>query len=526
MKLTKLSNSKMGQVLANLFKKDVLSIADDGKVQLSDEEREIVKKTFGEKFLTTLENTVFDETASNEEVNTLFNAAAEAKTASLQTELAEEKAKNKQLQDSVNVLIAEPESKPKAEKVRTTKKTQTFKINTAAAHNAAAIAVLAADNPYTAINNLSDQTIDITEVKAELNMAIPLGTKLDLLDTRIYGGYNDAKHFRQIESNGKDYKAISALISEVVQQFTPVWTPKGTAKFHPLTIPYRRHKINVPINPTEVIGTWLVDLYKQGLSPDQQPLVLYILNNHVMPRVSEDITFSMLGKGKYVEATDVQDGAEGTAAAESMDGLETILVEAKKSGKTRINFFKNARNILEIEDDKEFVEYIHNYAESISPVFKTSIFEIKCSDKVLQRYRNADFTLYGKYVGEDQGNRIRFSKFELVTMDCLYDSPILFATPSNNMCMLVDHATAANCVNDIQKENYSVKIFGEFALSVGFLIAEAVFALVPDGYDPSAAVISDPLKYSGNWYNGGDETTEDSNGGDETAGDSNEGETE
>ena len=89
MKLTKLSNSKMGQVLANLFKKDVLSIADDGKVQLNDEEREIVKKTFGEKFLTTLENTVFDETASNEEVNTLFNAAVEAKTASLQTELAE-----------------------------------------------------------------------------------------------------------------------------------------------------------------------------------------------------------------------------------------------------------------------------------------------------------------------------------------------------------------------------------------------------------------------------------------------------
>ena len=503
MKLTKLSNSKMGQVLANLFKKDVLSIADDGKVQLSDEEREIVKKTFGEKFLTKLENTIFDETASNEEVNSLFNAAVEAKTASLQEELAEEKAKNKQLQESVNVLIGEPESKPKAETVRGSEKTPAFKINTAAAHNAAAIAVLAADNPYTAINNLAAETIDINEVKAELTMAIPLGTKLDLLDTRIYGGYNDAKHFRQIESNGKDYKAISALISEVVQQFTPAWTPKGTTKFHPLTIPYRRHKINVAINPTEVIGTWLVDLYKQGLSPEQQPLVLYILNNHVMPRVSEDITFSMLGKGKYVEASDFQDGSEGTPAANSMDGIETILVEAKKSGKTKINFFKNARNVLEIANDEEFVKYIHSYAESISPVFKSSIFEIKCSDKVLQRYRTADFTLYGKYVGKDEGNRIRFSKFELVAMDCLYDSPILFATPGNNMVMLVDHATASGCVNDIQKSNYSVKIFGEFALSVGFLIAEAVFALVPDGYDPSAAVISDPLKYSGNWYNGG-----------------------
>lgn len=505
MKLTKLSNSKMGQVLANLFKKDVLSISDDGKVQLTDEERETVKKTFGEAFLTKLENTVFDATASNEEVTDLFNAAVAAKTASLSTELAEEQAKNKKLQETVNILSAEPEAKPAAQTVPGPKKVQSFKINTAAAHNVAAATVLAAANPYAAIRDLSDATVDITDVKAELNMAMPLGTKLDLLNSRIYGGYNDAKHFRKIESNGKDYKAISALISEVSQQFTAAWTPKGTAKFSPLTLKYRRHKINVAINPTEVIGTWLVDLYEQGKSPEQQPLVQYIVSEHVMPKVSEDITFAMLGKGKYVEATGVQDGGEGTPASQSMDGLETILVDAKKAGNTKINFFKNARNILEIEDDKEFLEYIHNYAESISPIFKTSIFEIKCSDKVLQRYRKCDFSLYGKYVGEDKGNSIRFSKFALVAMDCLYDSPILFATPKNNMAMLVDRALAANCVNDVQKENYNVKIFGEYALSVGFLIAEAVFALVPDGYDPSAAVISDPTKYSGNWFNGGAE---------------------
>ena len=515
MKLTKLSNSKMGQVLARLFKKEVLSISDDGKVQLSDEERDVVKKTFGEAFLTKLENATFDATASNDQVTELFDAAVAAKTASLTTEIAQLKAQNHQLQESVNILVAEPEPAPAAQQIAGAQKTANFKINPNAAHNAAAIAALATSNPYMAIRDFSDATIDISDLKSELTMAIPYGTKLDLLNTRIYGGYNDAKHFRKIESNGKDYKAISALISEVSQQFTPAWTPKGTTKFHPLTIPYRRHKINVAINPSEVIGTWLVDLYEQGKSPDQHPLVLYIVNEHVMPKVSEDITIAMLGKGKFVEAQNVQDGAEGTAAADSMDGLETILVMAKQSGKTKINFFKNARNILEIEDDKEFVEYIHNYAESISPLFRTSILEIKCSDKVLQRYRSADFKLYGKYVGEDTGNRIRFSTFALVSMECLYDSPILFATPKANLVMLVDRSLAGNCVNDVQRENYSVKIFGDYALSVGFLIAEAVFALVPDGYDPSAAVIPDPTKYSGNWYNGGDGTAAASDEGDD-----------
>lgn len=506
MKLTKLSNTKMGQVIANLFKKEELSISDDGKVQLSDEERDAVKKTFGEKFLTKLENTVFDANASNDDVTSLFDAALAAKTASYEQEIAELKEQNSQLKDTVNILSEEPEPKPKAQKVQAAKKgLQSFKINKSASHNATAISALAFENPYLAIRDLSDATIDIADVKAELSMAMPMGAKIDILNTRIYGGYNDAKHFRKIESNGKDYKAVSALISEVTQQFTAAWTPKGTTKFTPLTIKYRRHKINVAINPTEVIGSWLVDLYEQGKSPDQQPLVHYIVYEHVMPKVGEDITFSMLGKGKYVEVTNAKDGDTGSPASESMDGLETLLVAAKKEGDTKINFFKNARNVLEIEDDKEFLEYIHNYAESISPLFKSSIFEIKCSDEVLQRYRKCDFSLYGKYVGEDKGNSIRFSKFSLVAMDCLYDSPILFATPKNNMVMLVDHSSASNCVNDVQKENYSVKIFGEYALSVGFLIAEAVFALVPDGYDPSAAVITDPLKYSDNWYNGGEE---------------------
>ena len=123
MKLTKLSNSKMGQVLARLFKKEVLSISDDGKVQLSDEERDVVKKTFGEAFLTKLENTAFDATASNDQVTELFDAAVAAKTASLTTEIAQLKAQNHQLQESVNILVAEPEPAPAAQQIAGAQKT-------------------------------------------------------------------------------------------------------------------------------------------------------------------------------------------------------------------------------------------------------------------------------------------------------------------------------------------------------------------------------------------------------------------
>ena len=61
----------------------------------------------------------------------------------------------------------------------------------------------------------------------------------------------------------------------------------------------------------------------------------------------------------------------------------------------------------------------------------------------------------------------------------------------------------------MQKVDYEVKLFGEFWLGVGFAIGEAVFASVPDGYDPATTVdITDPLADSGKWVKGGAASTD------------------
>jgi len=43
-------------------------------------------------------------------------------------------------------------------------------------------------------------------------------------------------------------------------------------------------------------------------------------------------------------------------------------------------------------------------------------------------------------------------------------------------------------INDVQKHDYEVRLYGEFWLGVGFQIAEAVFAYVPANYDPQAGL--------------------------------------
>ena len=100
----------------------------------------------------------------------------------------------------------------------------------------------------------------------------------------------------------------------------------------------------------------------------------------------------------------------------------------------------------------------------------------------------------------------------------MYDSQIIFATPQENFVELVDYSKANSCIIKIEESNYDVKIFGEYTLSTGFKIAEAVFASVPDGYDPSSTIIaSGEVELGDKWVNGSAVTRAEENPAQETA---------
>lgn len=495
-KKNKLTDNKMVRLVTALFKKESLSFSEDGKVELTADEEAKIKATYGENFLKLFKESTF---GADESATELFDAAVQFQT---EKALAEKETLISDLQKTILELSQEPEPKPQATQVPPAGKNTAFKINRSASYNKAVLAALATSNPMAIDMAETASGIDIADIKAEFKTAMPDGLKLEILTKRIYQGFPDSQHMTRRHTRGKNYIAVASIMSEVSQQFTNKWTPKGTAKFTPLEIPYRRHKINVEIDPTEVIDSWLVDLYEQGKSPDQQPLVHYIVNTHILPKIAEDITYSMIAKGKYKKATPTQEGEAGSAAVDSMDGFETLLVEGKTTNGCMFNFFKDAVDVRTLSG-KDLLDYVENFTSAISPLFANNL-PVYCSPEFLKAYEKADYDVYGKYTGEKVGSVIRFSKFRLIALDSMYDSAILFATPKTNFIELVDLSAAGACINDVQKENYKVKIFGEYSLSTGFAIAEAVFASVPDGYVPSEAVISDPTQYSGKWANGGD----------------------
>ena len=487
--MPKFKNKSIAGIIAAVLGKKELTVK-DGKYELSQEERAKIENIYGKDFLDAFEASAIDEDGTS-----IFESMVNAAKAKDKT-IADLNADKAELQKTVNTLAAEPEPTPAPRAVAPANSNAvTFKLNAGAKHNILAAQALASSAGFAAVQGETAVSLNTGDLNEEFGAVMPPSTRIEVLSKRIYNGFNDAKYFRRITSN-TDYKASAAIMSEVSQQFTPKWTPKGSAKFTPVVIKYRRHKINVLLNATDILKSWLSYLYEQGKTQMEMPIIKYIIEQHILPKVTDDIVLSMIAKGEFKDHDDgtVENGDAGFAAKDSMDGIETILVNGKSDSKCKFNFFKNAADYTKMTA-QQLLDYVDSFVDAISPLF-ARIFTVHCSPEFLTAYRRADFAVNGKYTNDMTDGEIRFTHFKLAAMESMYNSKIIFATPSDNLVMLVDYAKAENCINMIQAQDYDVKIFGEYSLSVGFLIAEAVYAAVPDGYDPQAVIASNPLDVS------------------------------
>lgn len=463
----------------------------EGKLELSDEQRSTLEGIYGAEIMREVDAAV----AEDKDPAALLESLAKAAKAKDDT-IA-------QLQDDVAKLSREPEPKPAPQAINDQKPNgskKAFKLNAGAYHNIlAAKALTEGFGVAMASAAGAGSSLNTADLVSEFGAVMPAGTRIEILAKRIYNGFDDSKYFRKISSN-TNYKATSTLMTEVSQQFVPAWTPKGGAKFTPIEITYRRHKINVELVAADILESWLQYLYEQGKTPAEMPIIKYIVEEHVLPKVTDDITLSMIAKGKFVDHNDgnVADGDEGFAAADSMDGIENILIDGKNTTGCKMNFFKNAVDYTTLTA-AQLLAYVNSFVDAISPLF-ARIFNVYCSPEFLTAYQRADFEVNGKYTASENDGKIRFSKFSLVALKSMYGSKIIFATPEENMVILVDYAKAESCINDIQVENYKVKVFGEYSLATGFLVAEAVYAAVPADYEPTVA--GDPIAASDAWENG------------------------
>ena len=477
-----LSNTQMGRVVARFLKKEPTTDA-QGKMVFTEEEEQKLTEHFGQPFVRLLKEKTFS--SEEDKANDLYEAAVRHATEQVEAKFT---SMIKQLQSDIATLAAKPEDLPASSKADANLgnfQRNVFKADMSLAHNKAAAAFIQrgvmADTP----------TIEVGDLRQELGPYLSQGNNLDILQ-QLYQSFSTSKHLAWKRAVTEYKAAASESIDHVVQQFTAKWTPRGGAKFTPLTIKNNRHKVNFSIIPAEVGESWLFHLYDEGKTPDQMPITRYIVDKVMLPQIAEDIENVMISKAKFVE------GSQKTE--DTMDGFETILAEARKS-LAPMQFFNTAKNLLEATDD-EVLAVIDDFVASLAPLYKSKKMPIYMSSDIYLKYKRAYKNKWGAGSGTEKVNfgedRVDFSNCYLQVLDSLYGSPIVFSTPAGNFIGL-QHKNPPQFITDIQKHDYEVRFYCEFWLGVGFLIGEAVFAIVPEKYDPKAAISSTREGTPGKW---------------------------
>lgn len=486
----------------------------EGKSLLTAEQKTKLTEVFGgefaEKFEAALPEYKEEATASVINVATAAESQASGDTAeglvnalrahhsnvvasdlqAIKSQLTAEQAKNATLQQTVNALSVAPEAAvaPAATGIPSREGVAArMRVNMAHAHYAGLQSFL-----QSGIMPINAATIEVGDLKTEFGTYLSQnGNNLEII-RQIFAGFTSSKYFTTKIAT-TEWRAVRALITSVSQQFSPKWNPGGKGKFTPLKIINRRHKINYPIIPAEVLDSYMFHLYDERLSPDQMPITVYIWNTLIYPALMQDIEMRMIWKGKYVDHSGTNDENDvATAPEDSMDGLETILVDEKASGTSAVKFFNRFPDFdFKTASDAQMLAFVNGFVDWLSPFYKSVNMNLFVSAEFKRRYKRAYKNIWGANSGQDGdfGNdKVDFSNNLIVAPDGMYGSPIIFSTPMENMIKLRHKNEAPNVINDVQKVNYEVRLFGEYWLGVGFAIAEAVFAFVPDGYDPTAEI--------------------------------------
>lgn len=338
------------------------------------------------------------------------------------------------------------------------------------------------------VPGMTGNTVNVDEMYSEFGTYLSQANiRLDILQK--LSQKTESQQYMTTKMAITEWRAATALITSVVQQFVAKWTPLGSSKFTPLTIKNRHHKVNLPITPDDINDSWLSYLYDEQVTPEQMPVTRFIIERLLRPAIDRDIEMLMIATGVYEELGEVTEGNAGQATGKNMDGYVTILKKEKATGTSDINFYDPSlvaglESFTEITFDNvvDVIEGYVDYVSKTAPLYAKAGMNIFIDPDVYRMFKKKYRELYPTTKNEDKNNdKPDFSNLVFVPLNAMTDTGTFFSTPKENFIRLI-HKNAAGGETKLwmQTENYTVKVFAEFWLGVGFALAELVFAFVPE----------------------------------------------
>lgn len=331
-----------------------------------------------------------------------------------------------------------------------------------------------------------NDTVDTTTLKQEFDKYVS-SEKMEIIRS-LTAPTESTKYMTTIMTDKTEVRATHAIIESVLQQFVPAWTPNGKSTFTPLTIKNFKQKLNVPIQPSDimedVIG-WLYD--EQASTLQSMPIVRYILYQLIFPKLDEERE-NALALGRFKESTPTNGEYEAgeNAAMESMDGYLTQLIDLYNDNDTAVTWLNKGTANATITS-ANVLAAVDEAVDQVAAVYKRKTMFVHADPDLITMYQRAYRKEYKVTKNEDgEVTRIDFSKFSFAPMEGMRGSKCFFITPKENFKHLLSKDPNRTTIR-IQEQDYIAKFFAEWWEGTGFWLKEAIFAHIDPTFAASHA---------------------------------------
>lgn len=266
------------------------------------------------------------------------------------------------------------------------------------------------------------------------------------------------------------FQASEALIGELLQPWQKTFTPKGDLTFKAAPIYMKKMKVDIDLYPDDIEGTWLQFLASDELKDRSKwPLIRYMLEAHVVPKMAEDWEAFAVYKGVFVAPTTGTPGAAST----SINGIKKV-----------INTWITAGRITPIAtgapsaNASNWVGQVEAFVDAIQDQYFGAKMQLNMSPLLYKRFitgmralyaNNTDFSMnLDSITVKDRPN------ITVKYLNSMIGSDKIWMTPKDNLRIMQKRTMDISNIQ-VETQKRVVNIMMDLWKGVGFLIPEIVF---------------------------------------------------
>ncbi len=310
-------------------------------------------------------------------------------------------------------------------------------------------------------------SIVVTDVIAEYGGYYVKGQQnMQRLTKELYRDPKTASFFNIIPTEDTRLEFSDAHLSRILQSYQNAFTPVASITFVPNIVELFKMKVDAKEYPDDIEKTWLGFLAGNSLSRTDWPFVRWLIEEHILPRMREDEELLEIYNGVFAAPVANTPGAAGA----SMNGLKKIINDYITDSRIDPVVVGAAP-----ADPEDYCTYVENFFAGIPHQYRPYIDFIFMNEDRVLKYRQGKRAKYNaNYAQEELDTLADYANVKVMGLPSMGTSTKLWATPKSNRVGGLKRAQGQSSLQ-IEGEDRSVKLFGDYHKGVGFALPNIVF---------------------------------------------------